>query len=139
MRCLLPGVAVGELLVLSAPLSFWGGVDPTTGTVVDRNHPECGVTVTGVILAMPHGRGSSSSATVLAEMIRIGTAPSGLILQEPDQILVTAGFVANTLYGSNFVVSCGEVPAAPDGLFRLDEAGLSRREDGIRADSGGDS
>ncbi len=131
MRCLLPGVAVGELLVLSAPLSFWGGVDPITGTIVDGNHPECGVTIKGLILAMPHGRGSSSSATVLAEMIRIGTAPCGLILREPDQILVTAGFVANTLYGSKFVVSCGEAPAAADGMFRLDHAGLSLVKDEI--------
>lgn len=128
MRCLLHGIAVGELRVLTAPVSFWGGVDPKSGTIVDRSHPEFGAAVSGVILAVPHGRGSSSSATVLAEMIRIGTAPSGLLLQEPDQILVTAGYVANTLYGSQFVVSCGEIPIASGGVFRLDTGGL-RHED----------
>lgn len=137
MRCLLPGVAVGELLKLTEPLSFWGGVDPTTGAIVDRNHPQYGVSITGVILVMAHGRGSSSSATVLAEMIRIGTAPLGLILQEPDQILVTAGFVANYLYSSEFVVSCGQLPPGDDGVFRLDEAGLNLESAGVRSDTDG--
>lgn len=112
-------------MLMNAPLSFWGGVDIESGKIIDRNHPQAGQTVTAKILVMPHGRGSSSSATVLAEMIRIGTAPVGLILSEPDQILVTAGFVANHLYGTKFVISVGDVPEYPIGNARLDGSGLS--------------
>lgn len=125
MRSLLKGDAVGTIMRLEAPLSFWGGVDTGTGQIVDHNHPQLGESVTGKILAMPHGRGSSSSATVLAEMIRIGSAPVGLILTEPDQILVTAGYVANRLYGSRFVIAVGELPSTSENTYRLSENGLT--------------
>lgn len=125
MRCILDGEAIGPLTVLSQSLSFWGGVDVTSGLIVDRNHPQFGTRITDSILGMPHGRGSSSSATVLAEMIRIGTAPVGLVLGDPDQILVAGGYVANTLYGKRFVVFVGDIPAPSDGLFRLNADGLS--------------
>lgn len=125
MRLLVRGDAVGAIMKLAAPLSFWGGVDIASGEIVDRNHPQVGDLVTGKILALPHGRGSSSSATVLAEMIRIGSAPAGLILMEPDQILVAAGYVANRLYGSRFVIAVGELPSTTDHPCRLSENGLT--------------
>ena len=98
-RLLAPGSATGSALVLSEPLSFWGGVDPGTGIVVDRLHPDRGACVTGRILVMPGGRGSSSSASVLAEMIRLGTGPAGILLARPDPILATGSLVAARLYG----------------------------------------
>ena len=48
---------------------------------------------------MPSGRGSSSSATVLAEAIRAGTGPAGIVLGEPDDIIVIGALVAAELYG----------------------------------------
>jgi predicted aconitase with swiveling domain len=57
---LVDGTASGHLMVLTDPLSFWGGVDPATGTIIDRSHPAVGASVAGTILFMPHGRGSSS-------------------------------------------------------------------------------
>ena len=61
-RVLVDGVATGELLRLTAPLSLWGGLDPETGLIIDRNHPQLGSSMTGAIVSMPHGRGSSSSS-----------------------------------------------------------------------------
>ena len=55
------GDADGVALVLSQPLSFWGGIDVSTGRIIDRTHPDVGKSVTGAILVMPGGRGSSSS------------------------------------------------------------------------------
>ena len=98
-RFLAPGSADGTALVLSEPLSFWGGVDPGTGVIVDRLHPDHGACVTRRILVMPGGRGSSSSASVLAEMIRLGTGPAGIFLARPDPILATGSLVAGRLYG----------------------------------------
>ena len=70
---------------LDEPLSFWGGLDPETGTIVEVSHPQRGRSVAGRILVMPSGRGSSSSATVLAEAIRRGTGPAGIVLGEPTR------------------------------------------------------
>jgi predicted aconitase with swiveling domain len=85
--------------VLGEPLSFWGGIEPTTGRVVDRRHPQCGETITAAVLVMPSGRGSSSAASVLAESIRCGTAPRAIVLAEADEILLVGALVANELYG----------------------------------------
>jgi len=63
-RVLVDGEARGELLHLSEPLSLWGGLDPETGLIIDRSHPQVGRSMTGVIVSMPHGRGSSSSSSV---------------------------------------------------------------------------
>ncbi len=98
-RILVEGAATGPALVLDEPLSFWGGLDPATGEIVEANHPQRGSVVTGTILVMPSGRGSSSSATVLAEAIRAGTAPAGIVLGEPDDIIVIGALVASELYG----------------------------------------
>jgi uncharacterized protein len=97
-RALVPGQAAGPALVLQAPLSLWGGMDPHSGRLTDHHHPQSGVTLTGQVLVMPSGRGSSSSSSVLAEAIRLGTAPLAILLAEPDEILVLGALVADYLY-----------------------------------------
>lgn len=90
---------VREILVLSEPLSFWGGLDPSTGLIIDEHHPQRGECVTGKVLKMPHGRGSSSSPSVLAEALRLGTGPAAIILQHNDPIVWLGAYVAHLLYG----------------------------------------
>ena len=103
-RFLVPGSATGEALVLEEPLSLWGGLQPETGQIVEVNHPQRGATVADRILVMPSGRGSSSSATILAEAIRLGTAPSGIVLAEPDEILAIGSLAASELYGRSIPI-----------------------------------
>ncbi len=98
-RTLVAGTAEGEVLVLDEPLSFWGGVDPANGEVIDVRHPQRGASVAGRVLVMPSGRGSSSSSSVLAETVRAGTAPAAIVLSEPDPILALGAIVARELYG----------------------------------------
>jgi predicted aconitase with swiveling domain len=98
-RALVAGEAAGPALVLEAPLSLWGGVDPHSGRLSDHHHPQLGATLTGQVLVMPSGRGSSSSSSVLAESIRLGTAPLAILLSDPDDILVLGALVAEYLYG----------------------------------------
>jgi predicted aconitase with swiveling domain len=98
-RVLVAGEAAGPALVLEAPLSLWGGMDPATGRLSDHHHPQLGEIVAGRVLVMPSGRGSSSSSSVLAEAIRLGTAPRAILLAEPDEILVLGALVAEHLYG----------------------------------------
>ncbi|MER8385434.1 DUF126 domain-containing protein [Mesorhizobium sp. M1428] len=94
----LSGSAQGPALVLSQALSFWGGIDVETGDIIDYSHPDLGGNIAGKILVMPSGRGSSSSSSVLAEAIRRGTAPAGIILERPDPILAVGAIVAEFLY-----------------------------------------
>jgi predicted aconitase with swiveling domain len=113
-RVLVAGEARGEALVLDEPLSFWGGLDPTTGRIVEVGHPQHGAVVTGRILVMPSGRGSSSSATVLAEATRLGTGPAGIVLRERDDIVVVGALVAAELYGIRLPVLEASPPAYPE-------------------------
>jgi predicted aconitase with swiveling domain len=98
-RVLVEGEAGGEALVLAEPLSFWGGLDPSSGRIIDHHHPQVGEVASGRVLVMPSGRGSSSASSVLAEAIRAGTAPAGIVLAEADAIIAVGALVAHELYG----------------------------------------
>ena len=87
----------GELLCI-APLSFWGGLDSTSGMIIDARHPSFGICLSHKIVQMPYAKGSSSSSSVLLEAIRLGTAPKAMILERPDPILLVAVLVAFELY-----------------------------------------
>lgn len=91
--------ASGPALVLAEPLSFWGGVEPATGRIVDRNHPQQGTCVAGTALIMGATRGSSSSSSMLLECVRLGTAPAVLLLTERDPLLAVGVAAAWEIYG----------------------------------------
>lgn len=97
-RPLTRGVGTGALVRLCEPVSFWGGVDHA-GTVIDRHHPDLGTSLTGRVVAMTSGRGSSSASSVLAELIRSGHAPAAIVLELADPILALGALVADELYG----------------------------------------
>lgn len=103
------GDAEAPALVLSQALSFWGGIDVETGRIIDRSHPDLGKSITGRILVMPGGRGSSSSSSVLAETIRRGTGPAGIVLSIPDPILTVGALVAQSLYGLRCPIVVGSI------------------------------
>lgn len=97
MTVMFPGRGAGEVLVLRAPLSFWGGVSWETGAIINARHPQRGAIVSGRVLVVPEPVGSSSSAAVLLELIRAGRAPAAIILGRPDAILVVACLVAREM------------------------------------------
>ena len=99
MIFLVNGKANGEVLKLDEPLSFWGGVDPQTGDITDLRHPQGGMSVKGKILMMPFGRGSSSGSSVIAEGIRSGSGPAGIIMMEADEIIALGAIAADEIYG----------------------------------------
>ncbi|NJN83828.1 MAG: DUF126 domain-containing protein, partial [Caldilineaceae bacterium] len=83
---LVAGAGRGEVLVLAEALSLWGGLDPQSGEIIDRRHPDAGVFVAGRVLVLPAGRGSSSASSVLLEAVRAGVAPAAIITRERDAI-----------------------------------------------------
>jgi uncharacterized protein len=97
-KALLPGpAATAKALVLSAPISFWGGVDPATGDIIDARHPERGKNIAGCILALPGTIGSSSASAVLLELVHAGKAPAVILIDEPDAILLLGLVVAREM------------------------------------------
>lgn len=89
--------AEGHLLVLGKPLSFWGGIDPLTGEICDPRHPRHGDSVCGRILVMEGTIGSSSSSAIMLELLRNDVAPAGIVIAQPDAILVLGILVAREL------------------------------------------
>lgn len=127
-RALLAGNADGQVLVLDEPLSFWGGLDARTGIVIDRHHPQVGESIAGRVLVMPSGRGSSSSSSVLAEVLRAGTGPAAVLLREPDEIVLVGALVVQLLDGLTMPV----VVLEPDSFDELSTGAMVRVEvDGL--------
>ncbi len=104
------GAACGRLLVLTAPLSFYGGVDPETGVLVQADHPQRGACLTGRILALPRSSGSTVGSWTLLRMARLGTAPAAVVSATADAVLVTG-----TLAGGIPHLDGITVDAAQDG------------------------
>lgn len=126
---LVPGSASGLVLALSEPLSFWGGVHESSGKIIDTHHPQHGASITGKILVMPSARGSSSSSSVLAELIRGGVGPAAIVLGEPDPILALGAMVAEVLYQRVVPV----VVADADAYARLSQMTRARVEGRLRS------
>ena len=100
-RELVGGTARGELLYAETGLSFWGGVDPLNGAVIDHTHPLHRKTVTGKVLAIPNGRGSCTGSQVMLELLLGDIAPAAILLRQPDVILALGVIVAEELFGKS--------------------------------------
>lgn len=105
-RSLVDGTAQGELLFADVGLSFWGGVDPFSGEVIDRHHPLSGKQLVGRVLAIPSGRGSCTGSSVMMELISSGHAPAALILAEVDEILTLGVLLAEMIFERSIPVLC---------------------------------
>ncbi len=92
------GTAQGDILLLSEPLSFWGGIELESGEICDTSHPQHGLNIKDRILVMVSGRGSSSSSSALVESVYRRTAPCAIVMQCIDSILAIGAFVAADLY-----------------------------------------
>ena len=67
-KLVVPAAVEGPVLVCSEGLSFWGGVDPETGKVIDAHHHQTGETLAGRVVMMPTSRGSCTGSGVLLEL-----------------------------------------------------------------------
>jgi len=88
----------GDVLYSSVGISFWGGIDPLTGNVIDTTHPLHGECISNKILVIPSGRGSCTGSQVMLELILNGKAPRAIILRDPDSILCTGAIIAEEFF-----------------------------------------
>ena len=141
---IVPADVEGDIAVCSEGLSFWGGVDPDTGVVIDAHHDLHGQSVAGRIVLMPTSRGSCSGSGVLLQLALNGHAPAALIFREDEEILTLGAAIASRMFDKT--VGVARLPA-PD-YIALSSAKSARmrgsrlKADGISIDlhmaSGGD-
>ena len=94
VRSLVAGKAQGALLVLSDGLSFWGGLDPASGEIVDNQHPQRGQNVRGKVILLPSPKGSTAAPGAMLECLRAGNGPAAIVLVRPDVTPIAAVLAA---------------------------------------------
>lgn len=98
-RSILGGRAEGPVLATQEPLSFWGGVDPATGRIIDVHHPLHGQCITGAVLMMPSTRGSCTGSGVLLDLALTGRAPAALVFSEAEDVVTLGALIAAEMFG----------------------------------------
>ena len=93
-RIIYKGKAEGEALVTSQPISFYGGVDPNTGIVIEKGHELHGQSVKGKIFVFPQGKGSTVGSYTLYRMKKNGAAPAGMINKECETIVAVGAIIS---------------------------------------------
>jgi predicted aconitase/predicted aconitase with swiveling domain len=92
-----PGIAEGVVLASPTALSFWGGVSPSTGIVIDSHHPLTGSCIKGTVLVIPGGRGSCTGSAVILELFMSESNPCALIFRREEFILTLGVIVAQEM------------------------------------------
>jgi predicted aconitase with swiveling domain len=93
-RKIYPGVVEGEVLVTSMGISFFGGVDPDTGVVIERDHQLEGESISGKILVFPTGKGSTVGSYTLYRLKHNGATPLAIVNVECDTITAVGCIIA---------------------------------------------
>jgi len=93
-RVIFGGKAEGAALVTSAPMSFYGGVDPDTGEVVERGHELRGRSVKGRVLVFPNGKGSTVGSYALYRLKKNGCAPAAILNSKCETIVAVGAIIS---------------------------------------------
>jgi predicted aconitase with swiveling domain len=93
-RTIYHGAARGEALVTSQPISFFGGVDPERGLVVERGHELEGQCIRGKVLVFPSGKGSTVGSYTLYRLKHNDLAPIAILNAECETITAVGCIIA---------------------------------------------
>ena len=93
-RIIYKGTGEGEALTTTQPISFYGGVDPNTGVVIEKGHELQGQSVKGKILVFPTGKGSTVGSYTLYRMKKNGTAPAGIVNKECETVIAVGAIIS---------------------------------------------
>jgi predicted aconitase with swiveling domain len=93
-RKIYKGIAEGEAIVTRDGISFYGGVDPDTGKVVEVGHELEGQSITGKILVFPTGKGSTVGSYTLYRMKKNNTAPAAIVNKQIDTIIAVGCIIS---------------------------------------------
>ena len=93
-RTIYQGTAAGEALVTSMGISFFGGVDPDTGIVVEKGHQLEGQSISGKVLVFPTGKGSTVGSYTLYRLKMNGVAPIAIVNAQCETITAVGCIIA---------------------------------------------
>ena len=93
-RKIYKGTAEGEAIVTKDGISFYGGVDPDSGQVVEVGHELEGQTITGKVLVFPTGKGSTVGSYTMYRMKKNNTAPVAIVNKEIDTIVAVGCIIS---------------------------------------------
>ncbi len=93
-RIISKGKATGAALVSDASISFFGGVDPNTGIVVERGHPLFEKSIKDKVLIFSRSKGSTVGSYILYQLAENNKAPVALICQEAEPIVAIGAIMA---------------------------------------------
>lgn len=119
---IVPAVVEGDIVAFDEGLSFWGGVDPASGAVIDAYHEGLGQSLSGKIVMMPTSRGSCSGSGVLLELALGGHAPAAFIFREDEDVLTLGALIATRMF---------DRPIAVLRLLPSDYAALSKQSHAV--------
>jgi predicted aconitase with swiveling domain len=94
-RSICKGKAEGEALATSTSISFFGGIDPETGTIVERGHELEGQCIAGKILVFPTGKGSTVGSYTLYRLKKAGFSPLAIVNAECEPITAVGCIISD--------------------------------------------
>jgi predicted aconitase with swiveling domain len=89
------GLAEGEVLKSTSPISFLGGIDPKTGVVMDKNSNAFGKSVKNKIFVFPMGKGSTVGSYVIYQLKKNDAAPLAIINKEAETIVSVGAIISD--------------------------------------------
>ncbi|HVP20378.1 MAG TPA: DUF126 domain-containing protein [Anaerolineaceae bacterium] len=116
-RSIYAGQAEGVSLCTSQGISFFGGVDPDSGVVVEKGHELWGQSIAGKILIFPTGKGSTVGSYTLYRLKKNGKAPAAILNSECETITAVGCIIA-------------EIPCLDQIPIDMLQSGLYLRVDG---------
>ena len=93
-----PGEFEGEAVVSNQPFGFWQGIDPQTGSVIDRRHDLFGASLRNKVFVFPSGRGSTGTPGIFLEAVRNGCAPAAIVNVKSEPMIVMCALLAEAFF-----------------------------------------
>jgi len=92
------GTFEGELVLSNQPFGFWQGMDPQTGTVIDKRHDACGLSIKRKAFVFPFGRGSTGTPGIFLEAVRNGCAPGAIVNVKSEPMIIMCALLAEAFF-----------------------------------------
>lgn len=93
-RVIKAGIAEGEAIVTLEPISFYGGVDPDSGIIIEKGHELSGICISGKVLIFPYGKGSTVGSYIIYRLKKKGKAPLAMINRVCEPIVAVGAIIS---------------------------------------------
>lgn len=104
-------------MVSNQSFGFWQGIDPQTGTVIDKRHDLFGASLKGKVFIFPYGRGSTGTPGIFLEAVRNGCAPAAIVNVKSEPMIVMCALLAEAFFKVQIPIVDG-LEGNPRDIFR---------------------